>query len=161
MHCNTFTNVPRCRMGLDWETPSTWLNGMLETFCCPLILCPQSVISLLFHLDLIHLYLLQFPYLDPWIRVTVGHGLTEGLYGLPLFFINLFLWGLLKRRAVFMRVINHPVIVALQDHSYHTKLHETSPHATCSQSTAQRVGKYWLLKNWPNMCATFGVMHSH
>jgi len=59
------------------------------------------VISLLFSLDLITLYLLPFPNGDPWIRVTVGHGLTEGLYGLPLCFINLFLWGLLKRGAVF------------------------------------------------------------
>lgn len=121
---------------------------LLETFSCPLILCPQSVISLFFRLDLISLYFLPFPYLDPWIRVTVGYGLTEGLYGLPLFFINLFLWGLLKQGAVFMRVINHPVIVAPQDHSYHTKLHEASPHATYSQSTAQWVGEYWFLKNW-------------
>ncbi len=121
---------------------------LLETFSCPLILYPQSVISLFFHLDLIPLDLPPVLCLDPRIRVTVGHGLTEGFYGLPLFFINLFLWGLLKRGAVFMRVINHLVVVAPQDHRYHTKLHEASPRATYSQSTAQWVGEYWFLTNW-------------
>jgi len=60
-----------------------------------------------------------------------------------------------------MRVINLPVIVALQDHNYHTKLHEASPHATYSQSTVQRVGEYWSVQNWSlNQCVHYIRCHA-
>lgn len=76
-----------------------------------------------------------------------------------LFFINLFLWALLKTGAVFMRVLNHSVIVAPQEHRYHTQLHEASPHAMYSQSTAQWVGEYWFLKHLSWAGAPFCAMH--